>query len=369
MAHPASRKSLSCESHQDRCPPIGGCDNEGHEARMSKGQARRTALSSIEDEAVDWVQKLISGEATPGEIEAAMQWRAQNPGHAAAYDAAERAWREMGALGRALLDPKEDYAAALDKMALRRRTVNRRAVLGGGATALAAAAVYGAINPPIGLWPSLTELAADYRTGAGEQRTVQLADDVAIELNTRTSLAVRETTAAEQRIQLIAGEASFTTRPQVGPSLVVLAASGRTISDGGRFDIRFTATGEHPPVTVTCFEGETRIEHRSDTVDLRPGQRVHYDQAGISQIGAVDLVLASEWRRGILEFRNAPLAEAVDEINRYWPGRVILMNGALAKKQLNGRFSIGQIEQVLLALEQAFNANVRRLPGGIVLLS
>lgn len=336
---------------------------------MSSGQDRRTTLSPIEDQAVDWAQKLISGEATPREMEAATRWRAQSPAHAAAYEKAERAWREMGVLGRASQDTREDYAAALDKIAVRRRTVNRRAVLAGGATALAAGAIYGVVSPPAGLWPSLSELSADYRTRTGEQRTVHLADNVAIELNTRTSLAVRRIAAEEKRIELISGEASFTAPAQVGRTLVVLAASGKTISDGGRFDIRFTTIGERSPVTVTCFEGETRIEYQSDVVDLRPGQRVRYDQAGIGQVDPVDLVLASEWRRGILEFRNAPLAEAVDEINRYRPGRIILMNASLAKKQLNGRFSIGQIDKVLLALQQAFNANVQRLPGGIVLLS
>ncbi|MCK9917086.1 FecR domain-containing protein [Microbacteriaceae bacterium K1510] len=338
-------------------------------ARMSNGQDRRTTLSPIEDQAVEWAQKLISGDATPHDVEAAARWHAQSPAHAAAYETAERAWREMGALGRALPDAHEDYAATLDKIAVRRKTVNRRAVLAGGATALAAGAVYGVVTPPLGLWPSFSEFSADYRTSAGEQRTVRLADNVAIELNTRTSLAVRETAAEEKRIELISGEASFTAPAQAGRTLVVLASSGRTISDGGRFDVRFATIGDRSPVIVTCFEGETRIECQSDVVDLRPGQRVRYDQAGIGQAGPVDLVLASEWRRGILEFRNAPLAEAVDEINRYWRGRIILMNASLAKKQLNGRFGIGQIDKVLLALQQAFNANVRRLLGGIVLLS
>jgi transmembrane sensor len=79
--------------------------------------------------------------------------------------------------------------------------------------------------------------------------------------------------------------------------------------------------------------------------------------------------MESEWQRGVVEFRDVRLADAVEEINRYRPGRLVLMSKALGEKQLNGRFRIDQMEKVLLQLEYAFNAKLKRLPGGIVLLS
>lgn len=336
---------------------------------MSTGHHRGTNLSPVEDQAVDWVQKLVSGEATPAEIDAADRWRAQDPTHAEAFDAAERVWREMGTAGYILHGPNRDFATALDALGQQRRAVNRRTILGAGVAAVAAAAVYGGLNPPLGLWPSLSELTADYRTGTGEQRNVNFAGDVAINLNTQTSLAIRPATAAEDCIELIAGEASFATPTRIARSLVVFAASGKTVTDAGRFDVRYTTIGERSPVTVTCFEGKVRIEHETDVVDLRPGQRVRYEASGLSQIAAVDPIIESEWRRGIVEFRNAPLTEAIEEINRYRPGRIILMSAALGQKQLNGRFRIEQMGRVLLQLEHAFNAKLQRLPGGIVLLS
>ncbi len=45
------------------------------------------------------------------------------------------------------------------------------------------------------------------------------------------------------------------------------------------------------------------------------------------------------------------------------------MNAALGQKQLSGRFRIDQMNNVLLQLERAFNAKLRQLPGGVVLLS
>ena len=54
-----------------------------------------------------------------------------------------------------------------------------------------------ALKPPLGLWPSLSELGADYRTGTGEQRTIAFAGDVQIALNTQTSLTIRPATDVE----------------------------------------------------------------------------------------------------------------------------------------------------------------------------
>ncbi|MGO4683993.1 FecR family protein [Hyphomicrobium sp. 2TAF46] len=330
---------------------------------------RRTDLNPIQDEAVGWVQKLVSGEATPAEIEAAERWRVQSPAHAAAFDAAERVWSEFGAAGRALHGLKGDFASTLDTLGKSRRTLNRRAVLGGGAATVAVASVYGVIDPPLGLWPSLSELNADYRTGTGEQRNVTFANEIAINLNTQTSLAVRTATVAEDRVELVSGEASFATPFRGARSLVVLAANGRTVTESGKFDVRYTTIGERSPVSVTCFGGRVRIEHGADVADLQPGQRVRYDDAGLGQVAAVDPVVASDWQRGIVEFHNTPLTEAVEEINRYRPGRIVLMSKTLGEKQLNGRFRIDQMEKVLLQLEYAFNAKLQRLPGGIVLLS
>ncbi|MDE5458293.1 DUF4880 domain-containing protein [Bradyrhizobium sp. CSA112] len=335
---------------------------------MSKARRQGPDLDPLAEEAIGWVQKLAPGEATPADKEASRHWRALSPAHEAAFLEAKRIWSKAGAAGKAL-HPDVDVLAELDALANMRRTATRRAVLGGGVAALAAATVYGATRPPFGLWPSLSELNADYRTRTGEQRALTFAGDVAISLNTQTSLAIRPPEGAEDRVELIAGEASFERRARAARSLAVLAAGGQAVTEFGRFDVRYTTTAERAPVGVTCFEGLVRIEHGSDRAALRPGQRVHYGATGLSPIVTIDPVAASDWQRGVVEFHGTALTEAVEEINRYRPGRIILMNAALAQKRLSGRFRIDQMDQVLLQLEHAFSAKLQRLPGGVVLLS
>jgi transmembrane sensor len=276
-------------------------------------------------------------------------------------------WGKARSAAQAMPGTDDDILAELDRLR-RRSTMSRRAVLGGGA-ATAAAAIYCSVNPPLGLWPSLAELSADYRTQTGEQKDVTIAGGVEIRLNTQTSRSVQASEGASHRVRLVAGEASFVLPSDGARSLTVRAGSGQTVVQSGRFDIRMFGQSGAAPVSVSCLEGSGRIELGAQSADLRPGHRVRYENGAISPATTIDAASVSDWQRGIVEFRGMPLAEAVDEINRYRPGRIILANNALGAKQLSGRFRIDQMNMVLVQLEQAFSAKVQRLPGGIVILS
>ncbi|MDI4238438.1 DUF4880 domain-containing protein [Bradyrhizobium sp. Arg237L] len=344
-------------------------DTKGRAAGMSKARHSGSGLNVIEDEAIAWVQKLASGEATREDVDALARWRAQSPAREAAFVEASRAWSSAGAAARMLQGVDHDIFAELDALRQQRKTVSRRLVVGGGVAAIAAATAYGAVSPPLGLWPSLAELKADYHTSTGEQSSVTFAGDIAINLNTQTSLAIRSAAGAMDRIELILGEASFVVPARAKRSLGVFAAGGETVANAGKFDVRYTKGSEQASVSVTCFEGAARIQHGAEVAALKAGERVQYGSRGLSPIVAIDPVVASEWQRGIVEFRGTPLVEAIEEINRYRPGRIILMNQTLGQKQLSGRFRIDQMNMVLEQLEYAFNAKLQRFPGGIVVLS
>ncbi|MCK9917198.1 FecR domain-containing protein [Microbacteriaceae bacterium K1510] len=83
------------------------------------------------------------------------------------------------------------------------------------------------------------------------ERTTRFADDVAIDLNTQTSLVIRPATATEDCIELIGGEASFAAQ-RLTRALAVVTARGRVMSETGRFDVRYIATGANAPVSVTA---------------------------------------------------------------------------------------------------------------------
>jgi len=164
----------------------------------------------IEREAYDWMRHFASGAARPDDLAALRLWSARSPLHRQAFDRVSRTWQALGPVGEArrALDSLAGFKADTP----RPHRIGRRAFLGGALAASAAGAAVLVARPPLGLWPSWSELAADYRTEPGEQRQVALAGDVSVELNTRTSIAIRPGGAQAGGIELIAGEAMVQAR-------------------------------------------------------------------------------------------------------------------------------------------------------------
>jgi transmembrane sensor len=329
---------------------------------MNETKDREKGLDPLRQEALGWMEHLTSGRATRSDAAALRRWLAQGPAHEKAFAEVRTLWKNIGPAGRNL---RARGQASAELVAVH-RTIDRRAVLGGGLAAVAATAAYAVVQPPLGLWPSWAELMADYRTKTGEQRDLAL-EDVSIRLNSQTSLSVHPPDRGTDQIRLITGEASFATASD--HSLVVLASEGRTIAKDARFDVRHVEADAGSSVCVTCLAGSVRVEQRSDAVVVGAGQQLRYNKDRISTIATVDPVVATAWQQGILIFRFTPLAEVVDEINRYRPGKVVLLNDKLGRTPVTGRFRIDHMDEVLMRLEVAFGAKIHSLPGGLVLMS
>lgn len=322
---------------------------------------------ALKREARDWVMRLTSGEATAEDAEALKRWRKTSREHRRAFAEANLLWDKMrpAAVESAVRNP---IALHTDSRDFRLgRPLARRAFLGGAATAAAAAAVYAVVRPPLDLWPSLAEVAADYRTGTGQQR--QLADihNVSVKLNTRTSVALLPADGAADtadHIELIAGEAVVATPPQNARPIIVVAAHGRTIATNARFNVRLDDAG----VCVTCLEGQTRVEYLGQAATIQPGEQVVYTAHALGSVTVIDPDVVAAWERGLLVFRNDPLARVIDEVNRYRPGRIILTNEELGRRPVLATFRIDRIDEVLPRLETVFGVRIRTLPGGIVLV-
>jgi transmembrane sensor len=244
-----------------------------------------------------------------------------------------------------------------------RPRLGRRAFLGGALAASAAGAAIMVARPPLELWPSLSEFAADYRTTTGEQRQVVLAGNVSVEMNTQTSITLRPSGERADRIELISGEAMVSTPRASGP-FTVLAADGRITASDARFNVRYIGQS----VCVTCLEGDVEVEQQAVTRPLSAGQQVIYSERGIQTPTKIDGAVVTAWKDGIVIFDDTTIADVVAEVNRYRQGKIILTNAALGRERFNARFRIENIDRVLGQIEQVFGARARTLAGGITLL-
>ncbi|WP_198086656.1 hypothetical protein [Variovorax sp. E3] len=59
----------------------------------------------------------------------------------------------------------------------------------------------------------------------------------------------------------------------------------------------------------------------------------------------------------------------LDEINRYRPGRVVLMVDALRGKTVTATFKLDRLDLALLQMQHSFSLSARSLPAGVLVLS
>lgn len=315
----------------------------------------------LQREALDWLRVLTSGEVTRADLAALDRWRAESPQHRRALAEANLLWDVLGKVAHEAEAREPAHGAAVRPFL--RRAVARRTVLAGAA---AASVAYVMVRPPLHLWPTAVELMAPYRTSTGERRQLAVASGVAIVMDTQTSLTAPVTVGELSSLELISGQLAVSVEAKPGRSVVIAAAGGQIQADRGNFDVRRDAAS----VCVTCSDGAVRVSHRfAATTTLQAGQQVTYNDHGLSTAITADPALVGAWQRGLLIFRDVPLAEVVREVNRYRPGRIILLNDSLADRKVVAGFRLDQIEDVVAYIGQAFGAKVRSLPGGVVLLS
>ncbi|ODB37865.1 iron dicitrate transport regulator FecR [Pseudomonas mosselii] len=291
----------------------------------------------LQRQAQDWLLRLTSGQATQADARALRQWCARSPAHAQAFAQARQLWHLLGPAAR-----QAGQGAPL---------LGRRALLGGALAASVALVVWRG-----GLLEAAMAPAPAFATEVGEQQRVELAPGIKLELNVRTRVS-REL----EGIALLAGEIEV----QAGKPLQVRAQDGLISTEQARFNVREDDEG----VCVTCLGGELRVAFQGRVEALPAGRQLRYGAQGIGVPEPFDPGQVMAWRERMLVFRDAPLARVIDEINRYRPGRLVLLNPTLGRRRVQARFSFDQLRQAAELIRVAYGARCLELPGGVVLVS
>lgn len=326
--------------------------------------------SALHKEAQYWLLRLTSGTATAYDARAFKLWCAQSHAHLQAFAETRRMWENLEPAVKALVARESAAAAAPaanpmldDATRLPGRRMSRRAFLGGAVAASAACAL---LRPPMHWWPSLSDLAADYHTATGEQRDIELAPDLIVHMNTQTTINLRKAQGRVVGVDLLGGEIQMRDTRSMHSPFAVFARDGRVdIGAQTRCNLRCFNTD----IQVTGLDGTSTLTYQNQSALLHAAQRVDYGAAGISKISPADIEITMAWRRRVLIFDGRTLAEAIEEINRYRPGKIILANDRLAARKVQGRISLNQLADIAALIQDAYGAKVTTLPGGIVVLS
>lgn len=295
-------------------------------------------------EAIEWIVLFSSRDVTEEEANAFHRWRIERPANAQVYS-------EIARHRPILRDASVQHA--------QKARVGRRAVLAGGGTALAAIGAFGLVRPPYGLWPSLSELMADHRTGIGERYAFAPSAGVMIEMNSRTSVGVFD---RGNGIDLIDGEAFVTVKRVAGFRIEALGTS--ITASNASFNVE-TLDGAF---RVGCVSGHLRCAWAGRNELLNAGEQLSLI-GGSAVRRRLERTAMASWREGVLVFEGAPLREVIARLNRYRSGAIVLTNGDKAERPVSAVFFTSQIDSALGQLQTLMNLTGKTLPGGVVLLS
>jgi len=192
-----------------------------------------------------------------------------------------------------------------------------------------------------------------YRTPIGQRMAVTLDDGSRLTLDSDSRVRVAYS-ATERRLYLDRGEAMFEVAKHKQRPFIVSARDQIVTAHGTMFDVRLT----HDKVRVVLVEGKVSVASPGGTVAMTP------DDVLTARPGLVTLRRHSKgaeltsWRDGFLTFDDRPLAEAVEEINRYAPHPLVLADAEVGRMRISGAFRTDDTDAFVAALEEGFPVRV-----------
>ncbi|WP_115420990.1 FecR family protein [Ensifer sp. M14] len=305
-------------------------------------------FEALKREATAWIVRITSGTATTDDADALLAWRARSAAHEAAFQASARLWKNLGpALGKSKSAPST--------------VLTRRTFLATGSLA-ASVAGGGLILSELGFLPTVGAILADYATGIGEQRTVQLSDGSTMTLDGGTMLSVDFSSSARQ-LELTTGAAVFYVVSDPARPFVVTAANGKTTAIGTSFSVKH---GDDD-ISVECLRGRISVQCLANS-DLVDGEAISYSRLGLGEKVTTDAETAAAWRQGLLIFKDRSLADVVSDLNRHRRGKVVIARSDLRARRVSGVFHLSRPDEILAHLEETLQVRPVNLVGGIVLL-
>lgn len=326
-----------------------------------------TYSAAARQRAAGWVIRIDAGDLTAVERAALDAWLAADPSHGDALERARLTWRELDLLAGGVQAASEVAAAPPPERGTRPRAPHVAGRPPGKRrrrTLLAACAMLVAMLAAWQYPRASVALRADARTAVGETGRIALVGGGTAQLDTGSAISLHDDPQWRE-VQVLAGAASF----EVGhddPRPFRVRAGRVVVTDvGTTFQLR--RDGDATDVVVAS--GEVEVATPAGKAIVRAGESA--SMAGDDEpprVTPVDADAAMAWTRGRLMFVDRPLKEVVAELNRYYPGRIVLVDAAAGARRVSGVFRTNDPLAALRAIETNLGLHATHVAPGLVFL-
>lgn len=303
-------------------------------------------------EATDLMIRLKNDPDNPVPRRMIREWRLRSLEH-------ESIWAEVAEIHGMMVKIITDERDAGKKAAA---GITRRSLVIAGLVGAGAAAGYAALP---GL---LVEAKADYTTGTGQVRRVDLADGSIATMGPDTALAL-EFSEEQRLVRLLQGMAFFDVTSDPARPFRVAVAQLVTTALGTAFEVSDGAGYR----SVSVDRGTVEVTSTAADIEatrLSAGQWVAFDERdGTSKRGTRGLDQIAAWRTGQLFAEDEPVSSIISKISRWQPGRTVVVDPGLGTQRVSGVFDVADPPRALRALVHPFGGRVRVIGSYLTLIS
>ena len=299
-------------------------------------------MSPIDAEAAQWVVRMSSGALDPSEQARFDAWLAADRRHEGAWCRARAVFTmlDRGSVMNAGQAPRSKAAAPTRRM------------IWGGAIAAGLTGIIG-----VGL---ATRSQHDIRTVHGQMKDVRLPDHSLARVNSDTRFDVAMSGRLRE-ITLRQGEIWFEVAKNPQAPFIVTSGDVTARAVGTAFSVRKFDTGTEILVT----EGVVEVrggKGEGQPIRLTAGNGVFVPVVAAGPVtrypsDQVERKLA--WREGKIILSDEPLAEAVDEFNRYNRQQIVIVDERIRSARLVGGFEAGEPERFARIVHVVLKVPVR----------
>lgn len=357
---------------------------------------RRRLREEIRRQACIWLVEIDAGLSTEDQ-ERLAQWLAERPEHVKTLLEVASIWDRLSVLSElSRLFPLKQFALEQDESVSAHSGAFGKRFATGIAIVLMVV-VTGIVSLTLKDTRSVGETVAFgpqmYETAVGEQLSMPLPDGSGVVLNTNTLIEVLYTP-EERSIVLERGEAHFTVASNAERPFRVRAGSNVVEALGTAFAVHRTDEGTE----VTVTEGKVSLLRFVDLPAVVPSSLEAADQSVVAesrrelevasilsngehatmlrqgndlqkeQMRREEIEARLAWRHGMLLFQGDPLEKVLREVSRYTTTK-IEADAAIRDIPVVGYFRAGDIDRLLVAMQENFHLQVERTANDHILLT
>ena len=209
---------------------------------------------------------------------------------------------------------------------------------------------------------------SEIRTAYGETRQVELSDGTSVWLNSGSSIIYPEKFSGRDRTVFFSGEAYFDVAGNRRKPFEIRTGESLVRVLGTEFNLK--SYDEDNEIEVSLLDGKVVFVPeigKSDCVSMFPGDALAFDKSdNVVSKSRFDVNGYSSWKDGKLYFKNCPLSDIVQQLERKFDVEIVIMTDSLRHIPYHMAFVNDEnIDDILTVLDKDSRIRVEKKDGRI----